>query len=93
MLTIEQYRSDSMNSLYHQYLGAGPLQYTADLLHSEEKALELYAPMHLLYSVSDQTGETGKVCEMLTAHLDDLLRRWTEENGGRNYGLPIEQKV
>ena len=35
MLTVEQYRSEEMNSLYHQYLGAGPLKYTADLLGSE----------------------------------------------------------
>ena len=36
MLTLEQYRSAEMNRLYQQYLGAGPLDYTADNLDDAE---------------------------------------------------------
>ena len=53
MLTVEQYRSQEMNALYHQYLGVGPLKYVADLLGSQAEALAFYGPMHLLYSIYD----------------------------------------
>ena len=72
MLTVEQYRSEEMNSLYHQYLGAGPLKYTADLLGSEEEALLFYGPMYLLYSVYDGAGNKAAVHTLLDAHLE----RW-----------------
>lgn len=73
MLTLEQYRSPEMNALYHQYLGAGPLQYTADLLGSQEKALAFYGPMHLLYSVYDQTADREAVLALLDRHLSGWL--------------------
>lgn len=82
MLTVEQYRSEEMNSLYHQYLGAGPLQYTADILGSQEQALALYGPMHLLYSVHDRTGDAGTAFELLEAH----LRHWRRQHDGRISG-------
>ena len=72
MLTVEQYRSEEMNGLYHQYLGAGPLKYTADLLGSEEEALLFYGPMYLLYSVYDNAEDKASVYALLDAH----LRRW-----------------
>ena len=74
MLTVEQYRSREMNDLYHQYLGAGPLAYTADVLGSAEMALALYAPMHLLYGVYDHADDKSAVLAMLDAH----LARWRE---------------
>ena len=74
MLTVEQYRSDEMNSLYHQYLGAGPLNYTVDLLGSYEAALELYSPMYLLYSVYDNADDKSVVYDTLVSHLDNWLR-------------------
>ncbi len=73
MLTLEQYRSPEMNALYHQYLGAGPLQYTANLLGSQEKALAFYGPMHLLYSVYDQTADREAVLALLDRHLSGWL--------------------
>jgi AcrR family transcriptional regulator len=74
MLTVEQYRSDEMNALYHQYLGSGPLQYTADLLGSKEAALALYGPMYLLYSVYDAEHDKDAVF----ARLDEHLKNWQE---------------
>lgn len=70
MLTVEQYHSPEMNVLYHQYLGSGPLQYTADLLGSMEKALLFYGPMHLLYSVYDEADNKESVLATLDAHLN-----------------------
>lgn len=70
MLTVEQYRSEEMNRLYHQYLGAGPLSYVTDLLGSQEKALLLYSPMHLLYSVYDSAEDKLAVLALLNEHLE-----------------------
>lgn len=59
MLTLEQYRSPEMGRLYQQYLVSGPLGYVADIFGSlgyadpMEKALGLYGPMFLMYSVYD----------------------------------------
>ena len=72
MLTVEQYRSQEMSSLYQQYLGAGPLKYVADLLGSQTEALLFYGPMYLLYSVYDDTDDKTSVHTMLDAHLE----RW-----------------
>ena len=72
MLTVEQYRSGEMNGLYHQYLGAGPLKYVADLLGSQEEALLFYGPMYLLYSVYDGADDKASVYALLDAHLE----RW-----------------
>ena len=76
MLTVEQYRSEEMNALYHQYLGTGPLQYTADLLGSEEAALALYAPMHLLFGAADRADDPEEVCRMLARCLETWRRQY-----------------
>ena len=72
MLTVEQYRSEEMNGLYHQYLGSGPLNYVADLLGSQTEALRFYGPMYLLYSVYDDADEKAAVQALLDAH----FARW-----------------
>lgn len=72
MLTVEQYRSEEMNRLYHQYLGSGPLSYVADLLGSQEEALLLYGPMHMLYSIYDEAPDKTSVLTLLDNHLE----RW-----------------
>lgn len=72
MLTVEQYRSEEMNRLYHQYLGSGPLSYVADLLGSREEALLLYGPMHMLYSIYDEASDKTSVLTLLDTHLE----RW-----------------
>ena len=74
MLTVEQYRSVEMNGLYQQYLGTGPLNYVADLLGSQAKALAFYGPMYLLYSVFDDTDDKASVYALLDAHLERWLR-------------------
>ncbi len=70
MLTVEQYRSEDMNGVYHQYLGAGPLGYVADLLGSMDDALAFYGPMHLLYSVYDAAEDKAAVFRLLDRHLE-----------------------
>ena len=72
MLTVEQYRSEEMNGLYHQYLCSGPLSYVADLLGSREEALAFYGPMFLLYSVYDEAENKQEAFDRLCRHLE----RW-----------------
>ena len=72
LLTVEQYRSEEMNGLYQQYLGAGPLHYVADVLGSQAEALAFYGPMFLLYSVCDAADDKAPVYALLDAHLE----RW-----------------
>ena len=86
MLTVEQYRSGEMNALYHQYLGTGPLQYSADLLGSEEAALALYAPMHLLYGAADRAADPEDVCQLLVRYLD----AWREQYGRKEHAVSAE---
>ena len=74
LLTLEQYHSEEMNALYHQYLGAGPLNYVADLLGSQADALAFYGPMFLLYSVYDDADNKASVYALLDAHLERWLR-------------------
>ena len=84
MLTLEQYRSEEMGRLYQQYLSAGPLGYTADLLAAlglpqpREEAARFYAPMFLLCSVYDAANDRGAVLAQLDALLENEEKRWKE---------------
>lgn len=84
MLTLEQFRDQSMGNLYQQYLGAGPLGYVTDLLenlgfpNAELLAAELYGPMHLLYSCYDGAEDRKAVYVLLDAHLDAMEKKLEE---------------
>ena len=84
MLTLEQFRDPEMGKLYQQYLAAGPLSYTADLLAAlglprpEEEAAAFYAPMFLLYSVYDGAEDKAAVLALLDSLLDGAGERWNE---------------
>lgn len=73
MLTIEQHRTLEMNRLFQQYLGSGPLGYTADILGSPADALALYGPMFLLYFVHDGAPSSTDAADRLEAHLANWL--------------------
>ncbi|MGI6109556.1 MAG: TetR/AcrR family transcriptional regulator [Eubacteriaceae bacterium] len=93
MLTIEQFRSHDMSELYQRYLGAGPVEYMADLFaqmtedgrNGKQLALEFYSPMFLLYSMYDAAANSEEKKE-ITA----MLRRHVERFAGRietEYGI------
>ena len=84
MLTLEQYRSPEMASLYRNYLSGGPLGYVEDLLRTmvergilcgepQQLALAFYGPMHLLMSLAD-TGDLDDARARLHEHLMDFMR-------------------
>ncbi len=85
MLTLEQYRSIEMTNLYMQYLSAGPLKYVEDILRAldikepRKKAVELYSPMFLMYSVYDGADDKENVLSVLDSVLDDAYRRLMKE--------------
>lgn len=85
MLTLEQYRNPEMGQLYQQYLAAGPLRYVVDILqslglqHPQEKAVALYAPMFLLYSIYDGAAEKEIAFAALDVYLTQLAETLEEE--------------
>ena len=83
MLTLEQYRSAEMSALYQQYLAAGPLEYMREVFlplcgdsrTARLRALEFYAPMHLLYSVYDGAAEKSAVLPLLEDYINGFCSR------------------
>ena len=88
MLTLEQFRSREMTALYQQYLAAGPLAYTADLLRAngfadaEEKAAAIYGPMFLFYSIYDACEDKSDALAQLDACLDRVFPVPKQEKRG-----------
>ena len=82
MLTTEQYRDGEMARLYQNYLATGPVEYMAAIFRSMtdsddaamQLALELYGPMHLLYSAYDGAENKEAVYKMLEEHIDRFFR-------------------
>lgn len=78
MLTLEQYRSEKMSTLYQQYLSSGPVGYVTDLLDSLEipqphlAAAHLYAPMFLFYILYDHADDKAPVLRALDVTLDAI---------------------
>ena len=85
MLTLEQYRSPEMGRLYQQYLVSGPLGYVADIFGSlgyadpMEKALGLYGPMFLMYSVYDGAEAKDGIIAAADSYLEKAGNRLKEE--------------
>lgn len=85
MLTLEQYRNEKMKLLYQNYLAAGPLGYLEDLFsslgyeHAQMRAVSLYAPMHLFFSVYDGAQDKKAVLGIIDEHLESIRRELTGE--------------
>lgn len=82
MLTLEQYHSEEMRSLYQQYLVSGPLGYVTDLFlswnvpNAHQKAVELYAPMFFYYSMYDGAADPAAASKALDAHMESVRTEW-----------------
>lgn len=78
ILTLEQYRSEEMGKLYHQYFGAGPLEYVTDLLaamglkNPQLAAAEFYGPMYMFFSIYDASDNKNTVFALANAHFDKV---------------------
>ena len=80
MLTIEQFRSEEMQSLYQQYLVAGPASYVKDLFESigianaKDKATGFYAVMYFYYSMYDGAEDKQNVKDEFVSAIKSLVQ-------------------
>ena len=76
LLTVEQYRSAEMSRLFAQYLGSGPLEYTAGLLarlgcaEPVAKAAELFSVMFMSMSLYDSAQDKEQLTQITQRHID-----------------------
>ena len=86
MLALEQYRNTEMAELYSQCIVAGPVEYMEDLFRGLMKkgvlkkgdpgmlAVEFYAPLFLMISMSDKTEKNGDYVEILSNHTNQFIQ-------------------
>ena len=94
MLTLEQYRNAEMAELYSQCIVEGPVSYMEDLFRELTKkgvlkeenpgllAVEYYAPLFLLISMSDKKGENEDYVEILRNHTKQFIQSYGVKSGG-----------
>ena len=94
MLALEQYRNTEMAELYSQCIVAGPVEYIEDLFRELMKkgvlkkgdavmvAVELYARLVLMISMSDKTGKNGDYVEIIRNHTEHF-----KQNQGVNKAI------
>ncbi len=81
MLTIEQYKSERMQSLMRQYLTSGPMEHVESILQrmglasAKTLAVEFYAPMFLLYDLEDN----GSADALLDSHFKEIETKVKDE--------------
>lgn len=87
MLTIEQYRNSEMAELYQSCLVSEPINYMEDLFREmmeqgiwkkaepKQLAIDFYAPLYLLISISDATSGREENVRLLTAHIDQFTKQ------------------
>lgn len=85
MLTLEQYRNEEMAELYSQCLIAGPVAYMEDLFRElikkgilkkenpRQLAVEYYAPLFLLISMSDKAGNNEAYIDIISNHTKHFI--------------------
>lgn len=88
MFTLEQYRNAEIAKLYQNYFTSGPIAYIEDLFREmivqgvlkkadpKQCALEFYAPLYLLVSISDGLYDKEEIRNLLIEHFD----RFTKQN-------------
>lgn len=85
MLTLEQFRSEEMQSLYQQYLVSGPVGYVRDLFEgmgiteAERKAAQFYAIMYLFYSIYDGAEQKDGIKQQLVTALSGMIQEMQNE--------------
>ena len=94
MLTLEQYRNAEMAELYSQCIVEGPVSYMEAMFRELMKkgilkaenprqlAVEYYAPLFLLISMFDKTGENEGYAEIRRNHTKQFIQIHGLESGG-----------
>ena len=93
MLTLEQYRNTEMAELYSQCIVEGPVAYMEDLfrelIHKEvlkeadprQLAVEYFAPLFLLISMYDKSGEGEDYATILSNHIKHFIQNYVKDSG------------
>lgn len=96
MLTLEQYRNEEMAELYSQCLIAGPVAYMEDLFRElikkgvlkkenpRQLAVEYYAPLFLLISMSDKAGNNEEYIDIISNHTKYFIQSHMLNPGEEN---------
>lgn len=97
LLTLEQYRNGEMAALYHNCIAAGPVAYMEDIFRGmmawgllreadpKQLALEFYAPLFLLISMSDHAENRADYPALLEQH----IRRFLQANAAGPVKAPL----
>lgn len=92
MLTLEQYRNSEMAELYSNCIVSGPVAYMEDIFREmivkgmlketdpKQLAIEFYAPMYLLISISDTSTDKEKLQELLNVHIQRFIQSNIKED-------------
>lgn len=87
MLTLEQYRNTEMAELYNNCITTGPVAYMEDLFREliakgvlkkaepKQLAIEFYAPMYYLISISDSTIDKENLQNLLNVHIQNFIQK------------------
>lgn len=87
LLTLEQYRNPEMAELYQKCLAGGTVSYIEDLFREmidqgildksnpKQLALEFYAPLYLLISISDVSSNREKIANLLEEHIERFIKK------------------
>ena len=94
MLTLEQYRNPKMMNLYQEVLAGGPVEYIENLFcemmkqgvwkqgNPKQMAVEFFAPLYLLLSISDAATskkEKEEIVNLFMTHIDSFIERYARE--------------
>lgn len=93
MITLEQHKSPQMQKLYQDVIGAGPVEYTKDLMREmiqtgklkkkaarfgeENLAVQLFAPLFLALTLFDGGMDSKLIKQNLRIITKDFEERWT----------------
>lgn len=87
MLALEQYRNAEMAELYSNCLTSGPVAYMEGIFREmiakgilaeadpEQLAVEFYAPLPLLVSISDFSKDKEKLLKLLNEHIERFIQQ------------------
>ena len=93
MLTLEQYRNTEMAELYSQCIVEGPVAYMEDLFREliqkevlkeenpRQLAVEYFAPLFLLISMYDKSGEGEDYATILSNHVKHFIQNLVKDSG------------
>lgn len=88
MITLEQYRNTEMNQLYQDCIVSGPVSYIEDIMREmmahgsirqavpKQLAVEFFAPLFLLISMSDGQNFNLDAKAILEAHIERFVENY-----------------